>query len=65
MKKAVLIIIIFALCLLSGYQINDIIDQNINLADDIYQLMDIVFDLLIISILVYEWMKILKKQSNK
>lgn len=65
MKKAVLIIIIFALCLLSGYQINDIIAQNINLADDIYQLMDIVFDLLIISILVYEWMKILKKQSNK
>lgn len=64
MKKVALICIIFVLSLMVGFDINDIIVQNKNLSNSIWELTDIIFDLIMISVLVYEWMKILRKNRS-
>jgi len=65
MKKTLLISIIFVLCVLTGIQINDIIVQNIDLGENMVEIVDIFFDFLIISVLVYEWIKILRHEEKK
>ena len=65
MKKTLLISIIFVLCVLTDIQINDIIVQNIDLGENMVEIVDIFFDFLIISVLVYEWIKILRHEEKK
>ena len=65
MKKTLLISIIFVLCVLTGIQINNIIVQNIDLGENMVEIVDIFFDFLIISVLVYEWIKILRHEEKK
>lgn len=64
MKKVLLISVIFVLCILTGFQINDIVFQGDIVPNDMVGVIDILFDLLIIAVLVYEWIKILKKEQS-
>ena len=64
MKKVLLISVIFVLCILTGFQINDIVSQGDIVPNDMVGVIDILFDLLIIAVLVNEWIKILKKEQS-